>query len=319
MKRYSDFTASFFVFSAFLTGCGAPALSVASSAPQMTDSASAVKGSAFLYVAAAHPQTTVKIFTYPKIRLVGQVPSDESFASVCSDPKTGHVFVSQTHGLDEYMRGQTKKIATLPAPSGYNELEGCSVDPISGDVAVVTEGAPTAVMVYPHGNGTPLIYTDPSIISYYYSSYDASGNLFVLGYGLHNKSITTGFAELATGSNMLTDITLDESVGTPQKLQWDGQYMALDKGGTIYRVRVVGTEGKIVSTTLLGSGNPLAGGDLWIDRNKVLGPYGKPPGEGVGVGLYNYPAGGDPISVTHGVVYKGTIVSDLNLSVLAKN
>jgi hypothetical protein len=317
MKPRFRFTLAFCTAAVAVAGCGAPIMPVASSAAPAFSSLTASKSTAFLYVAGARGRTFVKIFTYPKIKLVGQVISDENYAKVCSDPKTGHVFVSQTNGLDEYQRGTTKKIATLAAPDGYTELAGCSIDPLSGNVAVVTEGGPAVVLVFSHGTGTPTVYTDPTIASYYYCAYDDSGNLFVLGYGVGKTHVRAGFAELLKGGNVLFDIRLNQSISEPQKLQWDGKFMALELGGTIHRVQVFGTEGKIVSTTILQSGNPAAGGDLWINGNTILGPHGGLTGKGSSVGVWKYPAGGDPIRVTRDVTYKRTDIGDLNLSVMA--
>jgi hypothetical protein len=274
----------------------------------------AMKGTALLYVATdAGENTVVSIFTYPKVKFVGSVTSDMAFARVCSDPKTGHVFVSQSAGLDEYQRGGTTKIATLAAPEGYTQLLGCSIDPLSGDVAAVAYESKGGLLIYPHGTGTPLIYSDPTIHAYYYCSYDDSGNLFALGYGLGSTSVTSVFTELHKGGKVLRDIALSAFIGYPQKLQWDGKYMALNEGGTIYQVQVSGSNGKIVGTTrLLGDTEP-AGGTVWIAGDTVLGPHG---GEGARrVGTWNYPAGGNPLRVTPHVGGKHTIISDINLSV----
>jgi hypothetical protein len=316
MKPRFEYVLACFTVAVAFTGCSAPVPPVASSATPAFGSALA-KSTELLYVAGARGHTEVKIFTYPTMRLVGHVMSDENFAKVCSDPKTGHVFVSQSDGLDEYQRGGTTKIATLASPDGYGALAGCSIDPISGDVAAVAYAGPGGLLVYPHGTGTPLVYTDARIAAYYYCAYDASGNLFVLGYGVGKTHVRAGFAELLKGGNVLIDIRLNQSISEPQKLQWDGKFMALELGGTIHRVQVFGTEGKIVSTTILQSGNPAAGGDLWINGNTILGPHGGLTGKGSSVGVWKYPAGGDPIRVTRDVTYKRTDIGDLNLSVMA--
>jgi hypothetical protein len=158
-----------------------------------------------------------------------------------------------------------------------------------------------------------LVYSDPTIHAYYYCSYDASGNLFVLGYGVGNTYITSVLTELSKGGKALRDITLSAFIGYPQKLQWDGKYMALNEGGTIYQVHVVGSNGQIVGTTrLLGDTEPY-GGTVWIAGATVLGPHGGEGGRRVGI--WNYPAGGNPVRVTPRVGGKHTIISDINLSV----
>jgi hypothetical protein len=271
-----------------------------------------MRNKALLYVASDYGENTfVNIFTYPRGKFVGNVTSDMSFARVCSDPKTGHVFVSQANGLDEYQRGETTKITTLAAPQGYTQLLGCSIDPLSGDVAAVAYESLGGLLVYRHGTGTPLVYSDPSIHAYYYCSYDDSGNVFVLGYGVGSEYITSVFTELRKGRTTFRDITMP-FIGYPQKLQWDGKHMALNQGGTIYQMQVSGSTGRIVGTTRLLGDTESAGGTVWIAGDTVLGPYGGASAHRVGT--WNYPAGGDPTNVTHRVARKNTIISDINLS-----
>lgn len=196
-------------------------------------------------------------------------------------------------------------------PEGYTQLLGCSIDPLSGDAAAVAYESKGGLLIYPHGTGTPRVYSDPSVHAYYYCSYDDSGNIFILGYGVGTEYITSVFSELRKGSKVFRDITMP-FVGYPQKLQWDGKHMALNEGGTIYQMQVSGPIGKIVGTTGLRGDTEPAGGTVWIAGDTVLGPYG---GESARrVGTWNYPAGGDPIKVTRRVGGKNTIISDINLS-----
>jgi hypothetical protein len=225
-----------------LAGCGASGASLAPNTTPAARPAAGIKNKALLYVATDYGTTTVNIFTYPEGEFVGSLTSDMSFARVCSDPKTGHVFVSQNNGLDEYQRGETTKITTLAAPEGYTQLLGCSIDPLSGDVAAVAYESLGGLLVYPHGTGTPLVYSDPSVHAYYYCSYDDKGNIFILGYGVGTEYITSVFSELPKGGKAFRDITMP-SVGYPQKLQWDGKHMALNEGATIYQMRVSGSTG----------------------------------------------------------------------------
>ena len=169
---------------------------------------------------------------------------------------------------------------------------GCSIDPLSGDVAAVAYESKGGLLIYPHGTGTPRVYSDSSIHAYYYCSYDDGGNIFVLGYGVGTEYITSVFTELPKGGVEFRDITMP-FVGYPQKLQWDGKHIALNEGGTIYQMQVSGSTGTIVGTTrLLGDTEP-AGGTVWITGNTVLGPHGGASARRVGT--WNYPAGGNPI------------------------
>jgi hypothetical protein len=210
-----------FVAAFGLIQCSGPLPSVPSSVTPALRAATGTKDTPLLYVAggANGGVTLVVMYTYPKLQFVGQLKANESFARVCSDPKTGHV--------GEY--------------------------------------------------------------------------------------ITSVFAELRKGSKTLKDIALNQFLGYPQKLEWDGKYMALNEGGTISRVQVSGTKGTIVGTTTLQGDTEGAGGTVWIDGHTVFGPYGGSSSRRVGI--RKYPAGGEPVSVTESIA-KSVPISDINLSVM---
>jgi hypothetical protein len=312
MDRLSIQGASLAVALIALVGCDASAPSFGPSTAPASRPAAGTKNKTLLYVAVnSDPGTIVKIFTYPKLKFVGSVTSDIAFGRVCSDPKTGHVFVSRNDGLDEYERGETTKITTLLAPEGYTQVQGCSIDPLSGDVAAVTYESKGGLLIYPHGTGRPQVYSDSSILAYYYCSYDDSGNIFVLGYGIGPTYITSVFTELPKGSEAFRDIAMP-FIGYPEKLQWDGKYIALNLGPTIYRMQVAGSIGRIIGTTTLLGDTEGSGGTAWISGDTVLGQHG---GYGARrIGIWSYPAGGNPTNVTHRVDGKHTIISDINLS-----
>ena len=311
MKFFAKPSPANWIAAVALAGCAVSAPSFAPRTTPASRPAVETKNKALLYVATDYGTTIVNIFTYPDGKFVGSLTSNMAFARVCSDPKTGHVFVSQNNGLDEYQRGETTKITTLEAPEGYTQLLGCSIDPLSGDVAAVAYESKGGLLIYPHGTGTPRVYSDSSIHAYYYCSYDDGGNIFVLGYGVGTEYITSVFTELPKGGVEFRDITMP-FVGYPQKLQWDGKHIALNEGGTIYQMQVSGSTGTIVGTTrLLGDTEP-AGGTVWITGNTVLGPHGGASARRVGT--WNYPAGGNPIKVTRRVGGRNTIISDVNLS-----
>jgi hypothetical protein len=310
MKQRLIIAVAYLFGGSVLAACDAPAGSLAPAAIAAPAKTAATKG-AFLYVAVNYG---VNIFTYPSVKLVASLSNDESFPRVCSDPKTGHVFVSQTAELDEYERGGTTVIGKLEAPPGYTSLQGCSIDPISGDLAVVAYDGYKGggLLVYPHARGTPRAYSDPTVHAYYYCSYDDSGNVFVLGYGVGSQNVFLVFTELRNGRNAFRDLRLNEDVGFPEKIQWDGKHIAINIGAVIYRVTISGSNAKVAGFTRLLRDPMGAGGISWIAGDTVLGAYG---GDfAVRLGVWPYPAGGGPTRITPPVTTENNLLSDINLS-----
>ena len=126
---------------------------------------------------------------------------------------------------------------------------------------------------------------------YYACAYDDQGNLFIDG------STTTGgieFAELPAGSSAISNITLDKKLENAGAVQWDGTYITVEDGSTIYRLSVSGSTGTVVGTTKL-----LARQDAWkslnfIYHHRVIAPDGAQRGH---VGFWPYPSGGKPVKV----------------------
>lgn len=248
------------------------------------------------------------ILSYPQGQHVGTYwagnRSEISIEGMCSDA-TGDVFVSADTGgsgshVYEYAHGGKHPIATLTNNWEYTQ---CSVDPLTGNLAVVVDwpSYPANIAVYPSGRGTPEIYHDRR---FWMSSctYDSAGNLFIGGAG--HKIGTFRLAELPNGSGSITDITLS---GVPAgflqlgHVQWDGKYLALTiyKGHSqhviatdIYRVSVAGSTGTIVGITHLNSHGlkPLA---TWIAGDVVAANNA---GAKRRIGLWHYPAGGQPFA-----------------------
>jgi hypothetical protein len=63
----------------------------------------------------------------------------------------------------------------------------------------------------------------------------------VLGYGVGYRSVFPVFTELRKGTTKFRDLQVDQYIEYAQKLQWDGKYITLNLGNTLYRVTVSGT------------------------------------------------------------------------------
>ena len=247
----------------------------------------------------------VYAYSYPKGALVGTLTGFDQPAGECVDNK-GDVFIANyvASNILEFAHGSTSPIATLSDP-GYHPFD-CAVDPTTGNLAVAnamtTGSGPGNVAVYKDAKGKPnAYYAAPFISNMAFCSYDKAGNLFVDGF---NSAIAFAFGELPKGKPSFRKISLNQHIGAPDGVQWDGTHMAVEDGtiGVIYRFAISGTKGKEVgSTPLVGSSNVL---QIWIDGSKVIGPNA----DAASVTFWNYPAGGsgtktigalvDPIGAT---------------------
>jgi hypothetical protein len=269
-----------------LAGCGAAGTTSSVPSGAMTQSwAHQMSGSSgdLLYVAVG--RTDVFVFSYPEVKLVGDLSVSEAWG-LCSD-KNGNVFVTEDSGVLEYAHGGTSPINTLSAHGAYS----CSWDPSTGNLAVVER--PFSIAIFKGANGTPQTYTDTSFLHFSYCAYDGKSNLFVTGEPTGPYSYA--LAELDIGSGSFKTITLNKKLDYLEDLQWDGKYLAIDDfygTGTINRVQVSGSSGTIESTTSLG-GAQFYGYWTWLQDGTFISPI-YTGGQGKKMGFWSYSSGGKP-------------------------
>jgi hypothetical protein len=221
------------------------------------------------------------VLSYPKGKLVGELAGVDGGAD-CSD-SNGNVFISKQTDVDEYAHGGTTPIATYETP--YTRPLGCSVDPESGSLAVVNAGS---VAVFPAGSQNPTNYN--TLLNAQYCGYDNAGNLFVNGFDGQN----VGLSELPKGSSTFEKLTLDQSVGEPGQVQWDGQYLSFESQGrgqpTVSRLSISGSTATVVGQTRLKRvSNALT--LSWIYRGYVVAPYSGSGPARKNIGIWKYPMG----------------------------
>jgi hypothetical protein len=253
------------------------------------------KSEDLLYVSRAiytKGNSLVLVFSYPRGKAVGTLTGFSDPTGECVD-KNGDVFITDSNAsgvgyVYEYAHGGKTPITTLNDPLTWPL--GCSVDAMTGSLAVINAGG---VAVFPNAQGNPTTYTDPSFNDMRYGGYDKQGNLFVDGEAA--GSIYFGFAELPTGKARFTDISVNGAFTDAGAVQWDGRYIAVQTLGSgrspalIYRLQVSGSTATIVGTTTLRSNrNRYNGGQFWIQGSRVIGP----DNSGETVAFWKYPAGG---------------------------
>lgn len=236
----------------------------------------------------------VTVYSYPRGRVEGQLKGFQIAGGECVD-QVGNIYVTdvQAGRIYEYAHGGTKPIKTLFSSVGP---QGCAIDPTTGNLAVGNLGAGqySRVAIFKKAKGNPTYYQAPGFWETYFPGYDNRGNLFVDGLTAPGTG-HFALAELKKGGNALKIIALNQYIGWPGGVQWDGTYLAVGDQSTpaIYQFVTDRKRGKKIHTTPLGSG----AGDVaqfFIDGQTLVAPDACSPSQcsRENVLFFKYPQGG---------------------------
>jgi hypothetical protein len=259
-------------------------------------------------------ENNVDVFSFPAGQLVGTLTGFDVPSGLCTDTK-GNVFVTDTRAdeIVEYAHGGTSPISTLQ-DSG-SEPSGCAIDPNTGNLAVTnifgsgTQYDHGSVVVYQNASGLPSTYKDPQIYWYEYCTYDDKSDLFVSGYVPYSDFL---IGELPKGKSKFKNITVRNHGSGSGNVQWVGKYLLITDAQSGYaridRVALIpGNIGVIVDTIDLDGQygvNSAAAAQFDVFGGKtIIMPYSSgyySPGL---VGIWHYPAGGNPIKMIDGFGY----------------
>jgi hypothetical protein len=286
------------VVAAMLTGCGGsqPPIGAPGAMPQ--DSAIArhtdrgkswmlpeASGGDLLYATGCWGGTCV--VSYPGGKLVASLNvGGYTGAGVCTD-SSGNVFIGNDTTVVEYAHGRKNPIRALNLPG--SAAHGCAVDPKTGDLAVVFNGASTNIAIFKNASGNATTYS--AQLNAQYCGYDDEGNLFVDG--LDGQALA--LAELPQGASAFTDLTVS-NLGFPGQVQWDGQNITVQtinkRNIKIYRLVVSGSSATVSGTTSFDINR--WSGASWISGSTVFIPFLN-VGHNVRpnrIGVWKYPQGG---------------------------
>ncbi len=244
-----------------------------------------------LYVS-DYQNDAVFVFSFPGGALKGTLTGFAGPFGECTD-RAGDVFITNAKPPEvlEFAHGGTSPLATIKDPGQYPY--SCSVDPTTGNLAVTNEYAMNSssgsVAIYKNARGTPRLYRNSSFYYMFFCGYDDSGNLFVDGQPAPSGGFA--FAELPAGKVKLRNVSLNASIAFPGGVQWDGKYVAVgdQTSSTIYRFTIAGNGGTLAGSTQLGEAKQIV--QFWKQGAYVVGPdaiYYR-------VGIWKYPAGGNPV------------------------
>lgn len=239
------------------------------------------------------------VLSYQTGKLVASLPTAGD--GICSD-RNGNVFIANNYKVVEYAHGGTEPVATLSLPG--TDAAGCSIDPTTGNLAVVFINAEDDIAVFPGAQGTPTVYT--SGLESEYCGYDAAGNLFVSGYNAGQP----GLSELQSGGSGFGKLSIDGSVMTPGQVQWDGQHMAYEGGEKgqvkIFRLNISDSAATIAQTIAI-KGISGRAYQSWIYGGRILFPYSSHHAQAKNIGLWKYPKAGAKVRGFNFGTYKNSL------------
>lgn len=250
----------------------------------------------------------VTVYSYPQGKIVGTLKGFKSAVGDCVD-KQGNVFVTNhlyAHGetrIAKYVHGGDKPVAELANDKHVGPL-GCSVDPLTGDLAISGGGSSlgAGVDIFRAAKGKPSFVKIRQMVFTQFCGFDNQGNLFVDG--LKDWSGQPAFAELSKGAKKFVIVKLDAVIDSEGGVQWDGKHIAIGAykppGGTnatpvIYRFAISGGRGVRVSTTKLGSPAHVTSFQFAITPAAVVVPnWYYVSNRKYNVLFFDYPKGGAP-------------------------
>lgn len=233
---------------------------------------------------------TVTIYSYPRGSLEGTIDGFYDAQGECVDKKAD-VFVTNvgTNQILGYAHGARKRFRAL---AGHGLPEGCSIDPLTGDLAASDSDG--TVAIYKNARGNPKVYDHTPFKQAFWCGYDDDGNLFVDGVG--DDSANFVLAELPKNGHRLEQVTVNASMGAPGGVKWDGKYLAVGTSGpppsgtpVVYRFKITGRHAKEVGTVPLGYGGSNVR-QFWIQSATLIAPVVQLLESDVF--FYKYPAGG---------------------------
>jgi len=273
-------------------GCGSPNSVAGVPQPPKSAARSSINGSwmssearsSALFYVSTGADGAIYVYKYPKGQLVGGLLNTGESYGLCSDAN-GDVFVTNNNATYEYPHGSASPSAVLTSPFGGTT--SCSVDPGSGDLAVVAPFSGVAIYRPVTGQGWHIAklcaFDSPSLR---WCAYDASGDLFIDG----NASGSYSVWVLEKNKHNFKRVILDKHF-VAANMQWDGKYMAIGESAhNIRRFKFIGATGTQVGVTRLKLFGQIF--QFWI-QGTTLSAAANQSAHSV-VASWPYPAGGEP-------------------------
>ncbi|HEY1654776.1 MAG TPA: hypothetical protein VGF86_06670 [Candidatus Tumulicola sp.] len=203
---------------------------------RMSDTA---KTSALLYVSDTEA-TTLNVYSASTWNPLGELFGFVEPYGMCVDGAQDVYVTDLSQKLvREYAHGAIAPTRTLADHQG-NPL-ACAVGPKTGDLAISnfigTSSAAGNVIVYQAAKGTPTEHSIAGFSNCFLLGYDGNDNLYVDGRGATG---TVLLAQLPKGKSAFRAISMNESLGFPGGVAWDGEFLAVadQEINTIYQFKI---------------------------------------------------------------------------------
>ena len=224
------------------------------------------KSQSLLYV--TDGSNSVYMVGLPSGRLAGKLPGLDNPAGLCVD-RSGDVFVlnSGQAQIRVYAHGAKSAFRVLNDSSW--SPNGCSVDPMTGNLAVCnlpTTQAYGTIAVYAKARGRPHSYAHSLIGEFWSCGYDSDGNLFADGADgfTHNRIF---LVELPRDGKKLESVSLSPAIGGSimPPLFWDGKHLAITSlsSAAIDEYQITGSAATRVGIVRLDGTRQITG-PFWI-------------------------------------------------------
>lgn len=240
---------------------------------------------------------TVDVYSWPALGKVGTLTDFKTPYGMCVD-KSANVYIADygAREIDEYAHGGSSPIKQL-ADSAGNPI-ACAIDEKTGNLAISNLGIdsrhPGNVLVFHQGRGKPTKYAISGFQLIWFLSYDNASDLFLDG----EADSVVSLAELANGGHAFQNVAMNQTIGFPGDVQWDGKYLAVgdQSNDVVYQFAISGSTAVLAGSTSLHGASDVF--QFWItggtNRNRqgtaiVGASYGNNRVE-----VWDYPAGGTP-------------------------
>ena len=264
----------------------------------------AAKTSPLLYVANSGA-STVNVYSASSWNPLGELLGFADPYTMCVDAAQDVYVVDFSAKLvREYAHGAIAPMRTLPDHQGTPVA--CAVENKTGDLAISNFFGPSSssgnVIVYKGAKGTPIEYASAGFSNYFFLAYDGDGNLFADG---RNSSSTTLVAELPEGKSAFRAISMNQAIGFPGAVAWDGEFLAVGDqlSSTIYQFKVSKAKATVQGSTLLAGAVDVF--QFWLTGStskhpQATGVVGADYGASA-VDKWDYPAGGTALKTITGL------------------
>lgn len=239
----------------------------------------------------------IEILRFKRHTFVGTLTGLMWPGGLCVD-KAQDVFVTDSSWNDtfEYRHGALAPFNAFGDP--YGSPGACSIDPRSGDLAVVDVeelfGGEYGVVIYRKGHKTIQYLQSGNIYFYAYCAYDDKGDLYLDGTTFSGQ---WRLAELPAGGKRFIPITVPSKVFIAGGLEWDGAHLAIGstENTLLYRLAIANSRAMLKGVVRLDGNAGFA--QFWLAKSRILAPQG----QNLTVKYWRYPAGGTPTATVNNV------------------